>query len=570
MKYDIFISYRRKGGAEKARPLKSELERRGYRVFLDFDELKDGVFDQRIMDAIDEAPIFLVILSAHSLDRCINEDDWVRKEIEYAVKKNRHLVPVNPDKEFEGFAVDTPESIREGVGQHQFSHIDFEQLFMASIDKMVSERIEPHLAQMNRSSSSKGTLVKINTDLECRVLDFGEVIATIGRGNSEIRLPKGNHEISFVGIESDEDRFDCDKLNDIRDADYVYTINVTLRDKYNARKAEERRQEEERRRREEERKRHEVEAKRRAEDERIRQEEEQNLREQRMKEEAIKAAIRKKRRLIAGLLLLVIIGCYVSIRHYQEKKAEQVRIAEQKRIAAEKAVQDSIALQQRLAAEAAKNKRIAEQKRIAAEQKRIAAEQAEKERAAEQKRAAEEKAIRESGKGINGEYKVGYYYDDGQKQGVVFEVSADGKHGKIVYLKQYAREWCKDRNELNVASGLGANDRANGARNTYLVKNRKNWKQLYPCHAWCLSIGFGWYMPAIDEVASLYENMSLVNEMLSTKGGAVLDSYYNCWSSTEYDSRYAYVGQISAGRYRSTHIGKAGSYAVYVRAVAAF
>ena len=35
MAYDIFISYRRDGGKELARPLKSELELRGYRVFLD-------------------------------------------------------------------------------------------------------------------------------------------------------------------------------------------------------------------------------------------------------------------------------------------------------------------------------------------------------------------------------------------------------------------------------------------------------------------------------------------------------------------------------------------------------
>ena len=41
MKYDVFISYRRVGGKDKARSLKSELERRGYRVFLDFDDLKD-------------------------------------------------------------------------------------------------------------------------------------------------------------------------------------------------------------------------------------------------------------------------------------------------------------------------------------------------------------------------------------------------------------------------------------------------------------------------------------------------------------------------------------------------
>ena len=63
MVYDIFISYRREGGKELARSLKSELERRGYRVFLDFDELNDGIFDRRIMEAIDVSPIFMVLLS---------------------------------------------------------------------------------------------------------------------------------------------------------------------------------------------------------------------------------------------------------------------------------------------------------------------------------------------------------------------------------------------------------------------------------------------------------------------------------------------------------------------------
>ena len=37
--YDIFISYRRSDGKLLARLLKESLEKRGYRVFLDMDEL---------------------------------------------------------------------------------------------------------------------------------------------------------------------------------------------------------------------------------------------------------------------------------------------------------------------------------------------------------------------------------------------------------------------------------------------------------------------------------------------------------------------------------------------------
>lgn len=146
MKYDIFISYRRTGGKDKARSLKLELERRGYHVFLDFDDLKDSVFDKRIIGAIDEAPIFIIILSKNSLDNCKDDNDWVRKEIEYAISKDKHIIPVNPDKEFKDFPDDVPDNIKQHIGQHQFSTIDFEQLFQESMNKMVRDRIEPEFA----------------------------------------------------------------------------------------------------------------------------------------------------------------------------------------------------------------------------------------------------------------------------------------------------------------------------------------------------------------------------------------------------------------------------------------
>lgn len=144
-KYDIFISYRRDTGRDVARPIKLELEKHGYSVFLDFDELKDGCFNQKIKDAIESAPIFIVILSSHALDRCINEDDWVRQEIEYAILLQKHIVPINPDSEFTGFPEGLPKEIKEGLGLHQYSEILFGQLFEDSVRKMVRERIIPHI-----------------------------------------------------------------------------------------------------------------------------------------------------------------------------------------------------------------------------------------------------------------------------------------------------------------------------------------------------------------------------------------------------------------------------------------
>ena len=143
MKYDIFISYRREGGKEFARSIKYELESKGYSVFLDFDELTDGVFDERILEAIKEAPVFLFILSQHSLERCVNEDDWVRREIEYAYSLDKHIIPINKDGEFEGLPDNLPADLVEVFGRNQYSEIMVGQLFEASMKKMIKDRIAP-------------------------------------------------------------------------------------------------------------------------------------------------------------------------------------------------------------------------------------------------------------------------------------------------------------------------------------------------------------------------------------------------------------------------------------------
>lgn len=127
-KYDIFISYRRATGKNYARTIKPELEKRGFQVFLDFDELKDGVFDKRIMNAISDAPVFLMILSKGALDRCINEGDWVRLEILYANEQKKHIVPVEVDKSFRDIPENIPKDVKLILGAHQFAQIDTESL----------------------------------------------------------------------------------------------------------------------------------------------------------------------------------------------------------------------------------------------------------------------------------------------------------------------------------------------------------------------------------------------------------------------------------------------------------
>ena len=141
--YDIFLSYRRSEGKLLARLLKESLENQGYRVFLDMDELLDGVFDERVLKAIESAPIFLLLMTPHVCDRCSQEKDWVRMEIEYAIHSQKNIIPINPDNRFKRFAPNLPAHLHKVLAVHQYSVIDTGQLYQESVAKLIRERIKP-------------------------------------------------------------------------------------------------------------------------------------------------------------------------------------------------------------------------------------------------------------------------------------------------------------------------------------------------------------------------------------------------------------------------------------------
>ena len=143
--YDIFVSYRRDDGGQYARILQLELERYGYKVFLDYEELTDGVFGDEIVKAIQSAPIFIMVLTPLYLARSMEPDSWIAKEIQLAIDAGKHFIPVDPDRKFNGIPEGTPDAIADIVAKHQHSSIDFGQALKATVDLMVQNRIIPHV-----------------------------------------------------------------------------------------------------------------------------------------------------------------------------------------------------------------------------------------------------------------------------------------------------------------------------------------------------------------------------------------------------------------------------------------
>jgi hypothetical protein len=91
---DVFISYRREGGYAMARLLYECLHNAGLSVFLDLEELRSGTFNDKLYEAIEKSENFVLVLPPDSLDRCQNENDWLRLEIEHAIKLKKNIIPI--------------------------------------------------------------------------------------------------------------------------------------------------------------------------------------------------------------------------------------------------------------------------------------------------------------------------------------------------------------------------------------------------------------------------------------------------------------------------------------------
>ena len=90
----VFISYRRKTSKHPALLVFKDLDSHGYDAFIDYESIDSGIFATEILNQIASRRHFVIILSPECLDRTINPDDWLRREIEYAIDMQRNIVPL--------------------------------------------------------------------------------------------------------------------------------------------------------------------------------------------------------------------------------------------------------------------------------------------------------------------------------------------------------------------------------------------------------------------------------------------------------------------------------------------
>lgn len=94
MQFHAFISYRRKNGFAMAQLIRDRLKEKGILCYLDVEEARAGKFNEQLLDNIRDAPNFILVLPKRALDRCVHENDWVRREVLAAIEMKKTIIPV--------------------------------------------------------------------------------------------------------------------------------------------------------------------------------------------------------------------------------------------------------------------------------------------------------------------------------------------------------------------------------------------------------------------------------------------------------------------------------------------
>ena len=243
--YDIFISYRRKDaqGSDKgvhiARTIKQYLEIKGYkgRVFFDYSELSNEDFDKRILSVIRQAKVFISVLTPDSMLRCVNDGDWVRRELLEAYNNKLQMIFINPDGREIAFPGGFPEELSfVKTRNHLTVHMD--SSFERDMDDLIEKHIAPVSAPSYGSNSGKYAKVRVRTDHDCIIKRFDEEIGSAKVGEySIVYLPKGKHRITFMANDAEAAALGVSvtQMFEVKDVEYEDYIEVSLKDVYDKR-----------------------------------------------------------------------------------------------------------------------------------------------------------------------------------------------------------------------------------------------------------------------------------------------------------------------------------------------
>lgn len=206
MSYDIFLSYRRKNAdghsnVAVSRTFKYAFEHHGYEVFFDFSDCTREFFADSILPAIRTCRYFVLVLTKGCLERCNEKGDWLRREIEEALKFNRTIIPITPEGEFDGWPADMPEAVKTLDGL-QITTIHMDGIFEANMEQLIKDRRMTPPQRRNEELENCAKL-KVKSNLDCLMYVDEEECANLTANKLEkIPLRPGEYMLKFESVEN--------------------------------------------------------------------------------------------------------------------------------------------------------------------------------------------------------------------------------------------------------------------------------------------------------------------------------------------------------------------------------
>ena len=212
MKYDIFISYKRRGtSSATAAYLYELLLNKGYNVFFDRKELRSGMFDEQLLTHISDAKDIIILLEETSLAACYNTDfpeyylsDWFCKEVMHALSlPGKNVVPIL----LEGYKMPPHEELPEELKDLtrcqalnlEISEIEeFYEKYL--VDKEYLKSKPTNISQIKRNRSNKAAISNLlfTYDGYCYdIFEYGDYIGTVDENNDDNHPYK--YGVDFAG-----------------------------------------------------------------------------------------------------------------------------------------------------------------------------------------------------------------------------------------------------------------------------------------------------------------------------------------------------------------------------------
>jgi hypothetical protein len=160
-KYDIFISYRRKGGVQDARLVDEKLRNSSYSVSFDIDTLGRGKFTDTLRARLKDCKDFIVIFEPSYYERFFDangnvqseevlNEDWCYLELKNALQLGKNIIPLVP-KDF-AFPNNLPKDVKEVAEMNaiQLTEKEFKEIFEHKVKAYLLSK--PHFSYRHKKS----------------------------------------------------------------------------------------------------------------------------------------------------------------------------------------------------------------------------------------------------------------------------------------------------------------------------------------------------------------------------------------------------------------------------------